>query len=152
MRASTGGKGGRAKEGIWVGVHEINDLAKASTVRPRSVARLHQEELRSLGADGPKKGATPPKIGRGMYIKKKQLAQKLRARDRDVGNQVEKKVEDYWDNKLEKDEYLRKIKGNRSGLSRGNKINTDALVGKFRDGVLTISKEDIEAVRANRKK
>jgi hypothetical protein len=127
-------------------------MSKASTVRPRSIARLHQEELQSLGAKGPKKGATPLKIGRAMDLKKKQLGQKLKLRDRDLGMETEKKVEDYWDRKLSKNDYLRKIKGNRSGLSHGNRINTDALTGKFRDGVLTISKEEIEAIRAKRKR
>lgn len=143
--------GGNSGSGIWVGVHEINDMVKTAKTRPKSAARLRQEELMSLGADGPKKGATPIKLGRAMDKKKRELSAKLRARDRDTGMTVEKKVKDYWDAKLEKSEYLQKIKGNRSGLSRGNRINTDALVGRFRDGVLSLSKEDIEAVRSKRK-
>lgn len=144
--------GGNAGSGIWVGVHEINAMSKAAKTKPKSGARLRQEELMRLGADGPKRGATPLKIGRAMDRKKKELEQKRRMRDRDVGMATEKKVKDYWDNKLEKSEYLQKIKGNRSGLSKGNRINTDALVGKYRDGVLSLSKEDIEAVRSKRKK
>lgn len=105
----------------------------------------------SLGAEGPKKGATPLKLGRAMDKKKRELAVKLRARDRDTGMTVEKQVKDYWDAKLEKSDYLQKIKGNRSGLSRGNRVNTDALVGRYRDGVLSLSKDDIEAVRSKRR-
>lgn len=143
--------GGNSGSGIWIGVHEINEMTKAAKTRPKSAARLRQEELMTLGADGPKRGARPIKIGRAMEKKKRELAQKLRARDRDTGMAQEKQVKDYWDTKLEKSEYLQKIKGNRSGLSRGNRINQDALMGRFRDGVLSISKEDIEAVRAKRK-
>lgn len=92
------------------------------------------------------------KIGRAMSLKHKELSKKLRLRDRDVGMAAEKKVEDYWDATLDKDEYLRKIKGNRSGLTRGNRINTDALVGRYQDGVLNLSKTDIEGIRSKRKK
>lgn len=145
-------KAEKDRTSLWFGVHEINEMAKTAKTRARSMPRLRQEELKALGGDGPKKGATPLKIGRAMAIKKRELNQKLRMRDRDTGMLVEKKVRELHGSQLSKDDYLRKLKGNRSGLGKGNRINTDALVGKYQDGVLKISKSDIDAVRAHRKR
>ena len=145
-------KSEKESKALWFSVHEINDMAKSAKVRARSMPRLRQEELKALGAEGPKKGATPMKIGRAMSIKKRELNQKLRLRDRDVGMLTAKKKTEHPGSKLDKDDYLRKLKGNRSGLSKGNRIHTDALVGKFQGGVLKISQSDIDSVRANRKR
>lgn len=123
----------------------------------KSAAYLHQQELKNLGAEGPKAGAMPMKLALRLAHQRRVRATHEREMQRETGMLVDNRKEKLQQDlkrrfgKLDRDDYLRSLKGNRSGLTRGNRIDQDALIGSYKDGVLKISGKDIMEMRSKRR-
>lgn len=154
--AERGKAQGKLNKVIRVGKNEINAMAMSELNKKKSVAYQHQMDLKNLGAKGPKQGALPMKLGLQRNEARRARERRQREELRESGMLVEnpkakreQKIRERL-GKLDRDDKLRMLKGNRSGLLHGNRINTDAKIGHYRDGVLTISQKDIDAMKAKR--